>query len=130
MKIFLDASFLIYLNIDIPEADKIDELFEQLLKEELYTNVLVIDEVIYISKRKYNVPYEETIKFIDDLILPVVEILPIGLDDYLKAREIVLNYNFKPSDAIHLAVIENNGLQAIVTEDKDFKRVPIKVIWI
>ena len=130
MKIFLDASFLIYLNIDIPEADKIDELFEQLLKEELYTNVLVIDEVIYISKRKYNVPYEETIKFIDDLILPVVEILPIGLEDYLKAREIVLNYNFKPSDAIHLAVIENNGLQAIVTEDKDFKRVPIKVIWI
>ena len=117
---------LIYLNIDIPE---IDELFEQLLKEDLYTDVLVIDKVIYISKRKYNVPYEETIKFIDDLILPVAEILPISLEDYLKAREI-LKYNFKPSDAIHLTVIENNSLQAIVTEDKDFKRVPVKVIWI
>ena len=74
MKIFLDASFLVYLNIDIPEAEKIDNLFKSLLKKELYTNALVLDEVIYISiyisKRKYGVPYEETIKFLDDIILP------------------------------------------------------------
>ncbi len=96
----------------------------------MYTDVLVLDEVIYISKRKYGVPYEETIKFLDDVILPTVEILPIGLEEYLKAKENILKYNLKPSDAIHLAVIENNGLQAIVTEDKDFQKVPIKVIWI
>jgi len=130
MKIFLDASFLVYLNIDIPEAEKIDNLFKSLLKEELYTDVLVMDEVIYISKRKYGIPYEETVRFLDDLILPIVEILPIGLEEYLKAKENILKYNLKPSDAIHLAVIENNGLQAIVTEDKDFHRVPIKVIWV
>jgi len=130
MKIFLDASFLVYLNVDIVEAEKIDDLFESLLKEDLYTDVLVLDEVIYISKRKYGIPYEETIRFIDDIILPIVEILPIGLEEYLKAKENILKYNLKPSDAIHLAVIENNGLQAIVTEDKDFQRVPIKVIWI
>lgn len=87
-------------------------------------------QIIYISKRKYGIPYEETIRFLDDVILPIVEILPIGLEEYLKAKENILKYNLKPSDAIHLAVIENNGLQAIVTEDKDFQRVPIKVIWI
>ena len=130
MKIFLDASFLVYLNIDIAEAEKIDNLFKSLLKEELYTDVLVLDEVIYISKRKYGVPYKETINFIDDIVLPTVEILPIGLEEYLKAKENILKYNLKPSDAIHLAVIENNGLQAIVTEDRDFQRVPVKVIWI
>ena len=98
--------------------------------EILYTDVLVLDEVIYISKRKYGVPYDETIKLLDDLILPNVKILPIRIDEYLKARENILKYNLKPSDAIHLAVIENNGIQAIVTEDKDFQRVPIKVIWV
>ena len=85
MKIFLDASFLVYLNIDMPEAEKIDDIFRNILKEKLYTDVLVLDEVIYISKRKYGVPYEETIKFLDDIILPTVEILPIGLEEYLKA---------------------------------------------
>jgi len=124
MKIFLDASFLVYLNIDVAEAEKIDELFKSLLKEDLYTDVLVLDEVIYISKRKYGVPYDETIKLLDDVILP------IRIDEYLKARENILKYNLKPSDTIHLAVIENNGIQAIVTEDKDFQRVPIKVIWV
>ena len=127
MKIFLDASFLVYLNIDIPESKKINNLFKSLLKEELYTDVLVMDEVIYISKRKYGVPYKETVRFLDNLILPIVEVLPIGLEDYLKAKENILKYNLKPSDAVHLAVIENNGLQAIVTEDRDFHRVPIKV---
>ena len=124
MKIFLDASFLVYLNIDVAEAEKIDELFKSLLKGDLYTDVLVLDEVIYISKRKYGVPYDETIKLLDDVILP------IRIDEYLKARENILKYNLKPSDTIHLAVIENNGIQAIVTEDKDFQRVPIKVIWV
>ncbi len=130
MKIFLDASFLVYLNIDLPESEKIDNLFRSLLREELYTDVLVLDEVIYISKRKYGISYNETIKFLDDLILPTVEVLPIGLEEYLKAKENILKYNLRPSDAIHFAVIESNGLQAIVTEDRDFQRVPVKVIWI
>ncbi len=129
MKVFLDASFLIYLNV-YTQDNRIERLFAKLISEELYTDVLVIDELLYISKKKYGVPYDETIRFVDDVILPVVDVLPIGLNDYLKARENILKYNLKPSDAIHLAVIENNGLQAIVTEDRDFRRIPIKVIWI
>ena len=46
MRIFLDASFLVYLNIDVAEAEKIDELFRILLKEDLYIDVLVLNEVI------------------------------------------------------------------------------------
>ena len=127
MKIFLDSSFLIYLNTG---NEKITKLFEQILNEKLYTDVLVLNEVIYISKKKYNISYEETIEFLDELISSVIEVLPITLEDYLKARENILKYNLKPSNAIHLAVIENNGIQAIVTEDTDFYKVPIKVIWV
>ncbi len=53
MKIFLDAGYLIYLNINVQD-DRIEKLLEQLL-----TDIPVIDEVLYISKN----PYEETIKF-------------------------------------------------------------------
>ncbi|CAB50206.1 type II toxin-antitoxin system VapC family toxin [Pyrococcus abyssi] len=133
MKIFLDASFIIYLNVDVPDslAEKIDALYEQLItSSKLYTDVLVIDEVIHVSRKKYKVPYSKTIEMLDDIVIPYVEVLPIGLMEYLKAKENILKYNLKPSDAIHLAVIENNGIQAIVTEDEDFDRVPIKRIWL
>jgi len=36
----------------------------------------------------------------------------------------------RPSDALHVAVIENNGLQAIVSEDEDFDVLPLKRLWI
>ena len=132
MRIFLDASFIIYLNVDVPDnlAEKIDALYKQLItNNKLYTDVLVLDEVIHVSRKKYKVPYSETINMLDDIVIPYVEVLPIGLMEYLKAKENMLKYNLKPSDAIHLAVIENNGLQAIVTEDEDFDRITIKRIW-
>ena len=132
MRIFLDASFIIYLNVDVSDylAEKIDALYRQLMtNDKLYTDVLVLDEVIHVSRKKYKVPYSETINMLDDIIIPYVEVLPIGLMEYLKAKENMLKYNLKPSDAIHLAVIENNGLQAIVTEDEDFDRITIKRIW-
>lgn len=133
MRIFLDASFIIYLNVDVPDnlAEKIDALYKQLItNNKLHTDVIVLDEVIHVSRKKYKVPYSETINMLDDIIIPYVEVLPIGLMEHLKAKENMLKYNLKPSDAIHLAVIENNGLQAIVTEDEDFDRIPIKRIWL
>jgi len=39
-------------------------------------------------------------------------------------------YGLKLSDAIHVATIENYGLQAVVSEDRDFDRVGIKRLWI
>jgi len=132
MRIFLDASFIIYLNVDVSDylAEKIDALYRQLMTNgKLYTDVLALDEVIHVSRKKYKVPYSETINMLDDIIIPYVEVLPIGLMEYLKAKENMLKYNLKPSDAIHLAVIENNGLQAIVTEDENFDRISIKRIW-
>jgi len=132
MRIFLDASFIIYLNVDVSDylAEKIDALYRQLMtNDKLYTDVLVLDEVIHVSRKKYKVPYSETINMLDEIVIPYVEVLPIGLMEYLKAKENMLKYNLKPSDAIHLAVIENNGLQAIVTEDEDFDRITIKRIW-
>ncbi len=133
MKIFVDASLLIYLNVKLPEneARRVEQFWlDLLLNHDVYTNILVLVETIYISKKKYDVPITETIEFIDRAVVPYVEILPIGLDEYLKAREYMTKYGLKPSDAIHLATIEVNGLQAIASEDKDFDKTHVKRLWI
>jgi predicted nucleic acid-binding protein len=56
LKAFPDSSFLIYLNTMTGDGRKsLDELFRNLLQEQLYINMLIVDEVLYIS-RKYGLP--------------------------------------------------------------------------
>ncbi|CAB50627.1 type II toxin-antitoxin system VapC family toxin [Pyrococcus abyssi] len=134
MKLFLDTNILVYLalgSVDPSYETSIDEFYRDLMKgHELYTDVLVLDEFIYILKRKYGVPYEKAITFIEETVIPVVKILPITFLDYLTAKDVMLKYKLKPSDAFHVAVIQNNGLQAIVSEDEDFDRLPLKRLWL
>ena len=133
MKVFVDASLLVYLNVKMPddEAKLVEDFWLDLLSNHLlYINALVLDEVIYVSKRKYDVGFKETIDFVDRAILPYVDVLPIGLNEYLRAKELMVEYGLRPSDSIHVATIENHGLQAIATEDEDFDKVGLKRLWI
>lgn len=132
MRVFIDASLIVYLNVKLPgyEADLIDDLYRRLLDEELYTDVLTLDEAIYVSWRRFRVAIEDTLDLIDRAVLPYVEILQLGASEYLRAKGHMLRYKLKPSDAIHLAAIDSYGLQAIATEDRDFDRTHIRRIWI
>ncbi|MET1159477.1 MAG: PIN domain-containing protein [Thermoprotei archaeon] len=69
--------------------------------------------MIYISRKKYDVRYADTIEFLDRAVVPYVEVLPIGLDEYLKAKEIMQKYDLKPSDAFHVATIYVHRLDGI-----------------
>jgi len=54
MKLLVDASLLIYLNVPLEEErlSLVESFWKRLVREnELYTNMLVIDEVLYISKK-------------------------------------------------------------------------------
>ena len=134
MKLFLDTNIFVYLALgssDPGYESAIDDFYSKLVEEnELYTDVLVLDEFIHVLRRKYDVPYERSINFFDETILPVVKVLPLTFLDYLIAKEIVPKYNLKPSDALHIATIQNNGLQAIVSEDEDFDKLPLKRLWL
>ncbi len=134
MKLFLDTNLFIYLALGSSDPNyetSIDEFYKGLLEDnEPHTDVLVLDEFIHVLKRKYGVPYERAIGFIDETVLPVVKVLPLTFFDYLTAREIILKYNLRPSDALHVAAIQNNGIQAIVSEDEDFDRLPLKRLWL
>ena len=133
MKVFIDTNLFVYLNANVEDelSERLDRFYTELVKaHETYTNVLVLDELIHVSKRKYGVSYSETISFIEDVVLPAVRVLSLTFDDYLTAREIILKYGLRPSDALHIATIQNNGLQAIVSEDEDFDRLPLKRLWL
>lgn len=132
MKTFLDSSFLIYLNTMAGEDRKpLEGLFRRLLKEDLFTNALVIDEVLFISRRRYMVPYELTMDFIRTILLPYAEIIPIDEADLKPMEEYLLRYDLKPSDAIHLATMGKAGVNHIVSEDEEFDKVHgIERIWI
>ncbi len=130
-KLFLDASFVIYLNTLIgPERRIIDDFFKDLLKERLFTNLLVLDETLYISKKRYGVAYGVSLSFLMRAVIPFTEIIPIAEED-LPAMEAQLSrHDIKPSDAIHLATMEKAGVSIIVSEDEEFDVVPnIKRIW-
>ncbi len=132
MKLFIDTNLFVYLLTKTPEDErKIVEFYAELIENhDLYTSPLVLDETIHVAKKKYSVPYELSIEFIDEKVLPYVEVLPLTVFDYLTARRIITKYNLRPSDALHVAVIENNGLQAIVSEDEDFDVLPLKRVWL
>ncbi|NHV98193.1 MAG: type II toxin-antitoxin system VapC family toxin [Thaumarchaeota archaeon] len=131
MKAFLDSCFLIYLNAMVDDERRlIEELFRRLLEEQLFTNMLVVDEVLYIS-RKYGVSYETTLDFLKNTVLPYAEVLPVEEEDLKPVEKYLLKYGLKPSDAIHLATMEKAGISNIVSEDREFDRVKgIKRIWV
>ena len=131
---FIDANFFIYLNCisDDMQRKPYEDFYVKIITSyKLSTDILVLDELIYISKKKYGVPYDLTIDFIKRAILPYVNILPINaniLDEFLSTLEL---YSLKPSDAIHVAVMKMNNISVIVSEDDEFDKIPwIKRIWI
>lgn len=127
--IFLDANFLIYLNSGVSE---IKEYYIKLLRHgSLFSDPLVLDEVIHVSKKKYGIKYSDSIEFLDEIILKYSTILPLTMKEYERAKEIMRKYSVKLSDAFHIAVMLNNSINVILSEDKELdKVVEIKRIWV
>ena len=134
MKAFIDANFLIYLNTlrDRDALSLFENFFEELLAEYvLFTDILVLDEVLYVSRSKYKVPYPITIKLLNKLIPKYISLTPLTLKEYVKAVEVIERYDLKPSDAIHAATCMVNNIKYIVSEDQEFDKVEgIKRLWI
>ncbi|MBS7657670.1 type II toxin-antitoxin system VapC family toxin [Candidatus Bathyarchaeota archaeon] len=92
---FLDSNFLIYLNaMTSDERRRFDEFFMKLLKEQLFINMLIINEVLYIS-RKYGLPYEAALKFLKAIVLPYTEVISIEESDLKLIEKYLLKYSLK-----------------------------------
>ncbi len=134
MKAFIDAPLFIYLNTlaNLRHRALYENFYVEILtKYKPYTDVLVLDELIYVSKRKYNIPYNISIEFTETNILPYVTVLNLGEEEYKYAAEIITKHDLKPSDALHVGAMINNDITLIVSEDGEFDRVPaVKRLWI
>jgi predicted nucleic acid-binding protein len=131
VKVFLDASLLIYLNTIGDRGDpNLERLYVELLKEDLYTNALILDETLYISMSRYRVPYKLTFEFLKTNVLPFSTVIPIEESDVSLMEKYLDNYKLKPSDALHLSTMERSGVLNIASEDIDFDDVKeVKRIW-
>ncbi len=130
-KIFLDANYIIYLRY--AEDDKIYEYCLELLKKvdeyELITNIIVIDEVVWILWKKYGIDKSEIFEFIDRIV-EFLTIIPLDEEDYKRLKKLMLNYGLKPSDALHVSTMSKAKTSYIITEDGEFDSVEwIKRIW-
>ena len=134
MKIFIDAPLLIYLNTLTNSRYRTtyeNFYIEILIKYKSYTDVLVLNELIYITKKKCNIPYKVSIKFIEANILPYTTILNLGEEEYKYAAEMVTKHNLKPSDALHIGAMMNNDIKVLASEDREFDRISeVERIWI
>lgn len=134
MKVFIDSPLLIYLNTLADSRVRIpyENLYlETLTKYKPYTDVLVLDEVLYISKKKYGIPYSISVEFIESNVLPYVSVISLGEDEYRLASKFLVEHNLKPSDALHLGTMIGNGINLIISEDREFDRVQaVKRLWI
>jgi len=134
MKVFIDANLLIYLNTVAELASRVayeDFYLGLLTRYKAYTDALVLDELIYVSRRRYGVPYDLTLEFIESIVKPYVAMLPIGEEAFDEAARVIREHGLKPSDAIHAGVMRTNGIELIASEDRDFEKVEgLKRIWL
>jgi len=116
LKVFIDACLFIYLNtLSDGEASAPYELFYESLLSKFKASVyaLVPDEVIYVSWRKYGVPYAASIDSIESAVLPYVSLLGLGEAEYGLAVEVLRRHGTKLSDALHVGAVEDNGVELV-----------------
>jgi predicted nucleic acid-binding protein len=89
----------------------------------LVTDTEVLQEILH---RYVAIARRDAIQPCFDLMLEIVdEVLPVELDTVQRAREIVLGRSeLTARDAIHLAVMEGNGIGEILSFDRHFDGLP------
>lgn len=124
--IFVDSNVPMYL-VGAPHPHKADarRLLERVIadRERLVTDAEVLQELLH---RYTAIERRDAIQPAFEALLGVVdEVFPVDLPAVLRAREIVLGYpGLSARDALHLAVMEREGVATILTFDAGFDRFP------
>ena len=124
--ILVDSNIPMYL-VGAPHVHKADaqRLLEKFVSEQqrLVTDAEVLQEILHryvaIQRRDAIQPaFNALLSFID-------EVLPVDRMAVERAKEIVLGYiGLSTRDAVHLAVMENHGIDRILSFDSGFDQFP------
>lgn len=120
--ILVDSNIPMYL-VGAPHPHKSDaqRLLERLITEgqRLVTDAEVLQEILHryvaIDRRDFIQPA------FDALLAAVDEVLPVDRDAAERARAIVLGYRSASArDALHLAVMQQHGIERVLSFDSGF----------
>lgn len=124
--ILVDSNIPMYL-VGAAHAHKIDaqRLVERALSdgERLVTDSEVLQEILH---RYVAIGRRDAIQPAFDALLGIVdEVLPIRRVEALRARDIVLGHDrISARDAVHLAVMEENGIARVLSFDRGLDAYP------
>ena len=113
--------------VGAPHPHKIDaqRLLEKLIsgRERLVTDAEVLQEILH---RYVAIGRRDAIQPAFDALLGVVDgVLAVNLQAVERAKQIVLGYEtLSARDAVHLSVMEQNGIQNILSFDAGFDGFP------
>ncbi len=109
--------------LPVEEKSGLIQLFDSIIPDGIATNMLVLDETLYISKKKYGISYNDTIEFWQNTVIPTTIVLDMGQDTFTHLSKIISSHNLKPSDAFHLATMYQYDIPIIISEDDDFDNI-------
>lgn len=122
--IYLDANFFIFSNFDQTSRGENARKIEQSIAAGLKatTCALTLDEVMWvIIKNRRAEALRETVE--DIYALPNLSIKEVSPMVPLDALSLMEEFDLKPRDAIHAAVMKSSGITEIASDDPDFDRV-------
>jgi predicted nucleic acid-binding protein len=124
--ILIDSNVPMYL-IGAAHPHKVDaqRLLEKFIsgRERLVTDAEVLQEILH---RYIAIDRRDAIQTAYDALLAIIdEVLPVDLNAAQRAKEIVLgNRRLSARDALHIAVMEQNGIERILSFDAGFDGFP------
>lgn len=122
---FIDTSIIMYaVGKEHSYKTPCTRIINAIAKEELQAiiDTEVIQEILY--RYSHIKQKEKGIKIAKDILLLVPEVLSIKKNDIKLAIEIFDKYPYiKSRDALHTAVMVNNGIKTILSTDKDFDNI-------
>ena len=141
-KVFIDTNIFYNILFETSLTRRARELLEDYEENKFYTSLTVINELLYISTRKYYQTTEKLKgpyslrkliankgypKFIVNGIRNLLEDLEVEVlvenVEYQDMIETASQLKLLPSDAIIALTCKHNDIDTIITFDEDFKRV-------
>jgi len=124
--ILIDSNIPMYLvGASHPHKADAQRLLERCISERarLVTDVEVLQEIL---RRYVAIDRREAIQPAFDAVLGISdEVLPVELESVERAKTILLgNRRLSARDALHVAVMERNGITQILSFDTGFDDVP------
>jgi len=124
--IYLDSNFFLFSLFDQTiKGENARKLAQKIIDgggEKAITSALTFDEVMWIVlKNKRKEALRSTIESIYGM--PNLSVKGVSESMPLEALALMEQFNLKPRDAFHAAVMKREGITEIASDDPDFDRV-------